>query len=288
MSVVLFAQRRADVPAPQAIRGGSFEASGVVAVPGTNGVLIVDDGRPRHVLWMELSPSGTQVGEVVVVPIHADVLDMEDITTDGQFFYVVGSQSQGGGSQADGLVRFRFHPTTLETTHVERATGLRQMLAATVPELRRSGRRGGDGILNIEGLVWDPVRSRLLLGLRSPVSGDDALIVPLRFRDSSKALAIDNLVVDGAAIRLPLGGDGIRGLGYDATRGVVLVIAGASTYARATDFRLLEWDGATLGSLRDIATFPSHQKPEGVTRMILGGRPRTVIVFDIGGYRVID
>jgi hypothetical protein len=285
--VALFAQRRVDPVPPRAIRGGSFEASGVVAVPGANGVLIVDDGRPKHVLWMALSASGTQVGEVVAVPIHADVVDMEDITTDGQFFYVVGSQSQGGGRKADGLVRFRFHPDSLSTSDVERATGLRQMLAAVVPELQGDSNRGDD-VLNIEGLVWDPVRSRLLLGLRSPLSGGQALLVPLRFRDPAQPLSTGNLVVDGALIRLPLGGDGIRGLGYDAVRNVHLLIAGATTAGRAMEFRLFEWDGATAASLFGIAMFPAHQKPEGVTRMMLGGKSRTVLVFDVGGYRVLD
>ena len=35
-------------------QGGLFEASGVVAVPGTDGVLFVDDNRADEVLWMRL------------------------------------------------------------------------------------------------------------------------------------------------------------------------------------------------------------------------------------------
>ena len=40
------------------IIGGTFEASGVVNVPGSNGVLFVDDSRTTEILWMELAPDG--------------------------------------------------------------------------------------------------------------------------------------------------------------------------------------------------------------------------------------
>jgi hypothetical protein len=283
---VSLAQQRLETAPPRAFRGAMFEASGVVGVPGTDGVLMVDDGRPRHVLWVQLSPDGTQVGDVTEVPIHADVPDLEDITSDGEYFYVVGSQSQGGGQTTAGLVRFRFHPKSLTTTHVEQATGLKQMLVAAVPELQ--GGRGRGLPLNIEGLMWDPVRAHLLLGLRSPTAGGQALVIALRLRDSSRPLTTDNLTLDGPPIRLPLGGDGIRGLGYDSARQTCLLIAGASSYGHPVDFQIFEWDGATAASLREIAAFPASQKPEGITRMTLGGRRRTVVVFDIGGYRVMD
>src|SRR5262245_13164438 len=75
-------------------QGGVFQASGVTPVPGTDGVLFVDDDRADEVLWMRLDQDGNQVGEIKPVKIGVSIDDPEGITCDGSWFYVVGSQSQ--------------------------------------------------------------------------------------------------------------------------------------------------------------------------------------------------
>jgi hypothetical protein len=281
-AVVASSAQSALVP-PIPFRGGVFEASGVVDVPGANGVLFVDDDHPKHVLWMPLSSAGVQAGDVTSVAIHATVPDMEDITTDGDWIYVIGSQSRGN-RKADGLVRFHFHPDTLTVSDVQAIAGLRALLAAAKPELGSRGR--GVGALNIEGLTWDARRSRLLLGLRAPMAGADAIVLPVTIRDRTQPLAAANLDLSAPAIHLPLGGLAIRGLGYDRERHVALVLAGRSTDAPSNDFGLYEWDGETATSLRHIGSYPAHQKAEGIARLTLGGARKTIVVFDSSGYRV--
>jgi hypothetical protein len=271
---------------PQPFQNGKYEASGVVEVPGANGVLFVDDGHPKHVFWMGLTDLGAEATPVTPVDIDAHVPDMEDITTDGRFIYVVGSQSQGGSRKTDGIVRFQFDAKTQTVSNVQHATGLRQMLSAALPDLLGGARRSE--WLNIEGLTWDPAGGRLLLGLRSPMAGDDAAIVPLRLRDGAAPFTTENLQVAGAVMRLPLGGRAIRGLGYDAERRLFLILAGASTYGPGLPFFLYEWDGTSPASLRQVASFPQHEKPEGVTRVHLGGRAHTFIVFDTSAYVLLD
>ena len=58
-----------------AILGGTFEASGVAAVPGTSGVLFVNDAMSDAVLWMELDSSGAQKGEAVFGPDLREIGD---------------------------------------------------------------------------------------------------------------------------------------------------------------------------------------------------------------------
>src|SRR5262245_46590809 len=58
-------------------RGVVFEASGVVSVPGTDGVIFIDDGRADEVLWMRLDQDGNQVGEIKPIRIGANVVDPE-------------------------------------------------------------------------------------------------------------------------------------------------------------------------------------------------------------------
>jgi len=160
-----------------------------------------------------------------------------------------------------------------------------------VAELRGEGdRKGKDGGVNIEGLAWDARRGRLLLGLRSPVVDGHALLVPLRLRDQRGAFSIDNLEVEGSkAIRLSLGGIGIRGIEYDGRANVFRIISGAAEDQVQTDFGLWEWSGDEKQPvLRETNKFDNSLKPEGVARVAVGGRDFMLIVFDASGYTVTD
>jgi hypothetical protein len=264
-------------PDPPFIAGGRFEASGLASVPGSQGVLFVDDGQDRQVYWMELDARGKQVGTAIAVPLGANVVDPEGITASSTHYYVVGSQSKKG-SDGDGLLRFAFAEANRTVSGVERITGLKALLTERVPELKNGG------VLNIEGLAWDPSGKRLLLGLRTPVVNGQALVIPLGLIDPSGAFAANNLRVD-EAIRLPLGGAGIRSIEYDESAKTFQLIAAAES---DNTFRLLEWNGQAGASVRDIASFPKSLKPEGVARVSLGGKSSRVIVFDTGRVSVLN
>jgi hypothetical protein len=274
-----------------AFRGGTFEASGVAHVPGTNGVLFVDDGRTDEVLWMELGESRNQTGEVKGIKLGTSVIDLEGITTDGTHFYVVGSQSKSKGDEAAGLVRFRFDAGAQRIEGVESITGLKRFLAENVAELRGMGdTKYKDGGINVEGIAWEPRGGMLLLGLRSPVVDGQALVVPLRLRDPRGAFSAGNLKVEGAkAIRLPLGGAGIRSIEFDERRKAFSVLSGAAADGEQADFKLWEWNGDALRPLlREAGAFDRKLKPEGITRVTSGGRDYNFIVFDTSGYSAMD
>jgi hypothetical protein len=266
---------------PARIEGGDFEASAVAYVPNSNDVLVVDDQSESRLFLIELGRDGAQTRPATPIALHADVVDPEGITYDGHYYYVVGSQSKKDG-EGDGLVRFVFDARTREIGSVERIQGLGAWLAGHVAELRSGGRNDG---LDIEGLAWDPLGQRLLLGLRAPVVDGSALVVPVRLQDPKGPFARENLRLDGESIRVSLDGDGIRSLEYDAKVKTFRIIAGASG-DRGSDFRLLEWDGRTGSRPRPVTTFPEKQKPEGITRATLDQRPVTVIVFDTGRFAV--
>jgi hypothetical protein len=265
---------------PRLIAGGRFEASGVASVAGSPGVLFVDDGQERQVYWLELAADGTQVGNATPVALGANVVDPEGITASGTHYYVVGSQSKAKSDGGDSLIRFAFAEASRRVSGLERVTGLKAWLTARVPELQ------GRNTLDIEGLAWDPLGRRLLLGLRTPVVDGSALVIPIELIDSGGAFETGNLrVSDGAAIRLALGGSGIRSLEYDEAAKSFLVIAGDE---RGGGARLLEWNGEAAGPLRAVATFPNNLKPEGVAHVTLGAKPVRVVVFDTGRVSVLD
>ena len=271
--------------------GGTFEASGVAHVPGADGVLFVDDGRTDEVFWMRLGEGRKQEGAIKPVRLGVSVIDLEGITTDGARFYVVGSQSKSKGGDTAGLVRFRFDAQGERIEGVESISGLKRLLAENVAELRgMAERKYKDGGINVEGLAWDQKNGRLLLGLRSPVVEGHALVVPLRLRDPRGAFTSDNLEVEGSkAIRLPLGGAGVRSIEYDARAKAFRVIAGAGPNSEKLDFKLWEWDGdAARPALREVGAYDRSLKPEGVTRVSSAGRDFTFIVFDTSGYAATD
>lgn len=271
--------------------GGTYEASGVAHVPGTDGVLFVDDGRTDEIFWMKLDDGGRQAGTIQAVRLGASVIDLEGMTFDGTHFYAVGSQSKPKGGDLAGLVRFRFDPQTGQVAETQSVIGLKPFLAANVTELRGMERtKYKDGGINIEGLAHDPRSGRLLLGLRSPVVDGHALVVPLRLRDARGAFTAANLEVEGGrAIKLPFNGAGIRSIEYDERAKAFRVITGAAPNNEQLDFKLWEWDGnserPTLHELRD---YDRRLKPEGITRVSAGARDFGFLVFDTSGYSAAE
>jgi hypothetical protein len=258
------------------LAGGPFEASGAVEAPG-GGVLFVDDGRPDAVMFMQLD--GDTAGTPVAVPLGASVADPEGITTDGTWVYVVGSQSRGRSDGA-GLVRFRFDAGKRKADGAESIADLTSLLSERLPALAASGKKRGP--LNIEGLAWDARNRRLLLGLRGPLDGKHALLVPVTMRDPKGAFAAANLEV-GEPIRLDLDGSGVRGIEADGDSFWVL----AGGVGDAGTSRLVQWDG-TGAAVRVAATFPDGLKPEGVVRTTVDGKPRTLVLCDTSRYMLMD
>jgi hypothetical protein len=279
-------------PEPKiAFSGGTFEASGVVQVPGTDAVLFVDDDRTNEIFWMRLGEDRKQAGAIKAIDIGTNIIDLEGITTDGVHFYIVGSQSKSKGGDLAGLARFKFDTANQRAAGTEVASGLKKFLADNVLELRgMENTKYDDGGINIEGIAWDPRNMRLLLGLRSPVVEGQALVVPLKLRDPKAALSIENLEVEGGkAIRLPLTGAGIRSIEYDESRKAFYVITGAGPNSEKMDFKFWEWSGNEAAPTpREWNMFDRRLKPEGIARVSTGLKDFIFIVFDTSGYAATD
>ena len=268
------------VGGPVPIAGGTFEASGVAHVPGTTQFLFVDDDRPAEVFVIEVTPEGKQRGGAVSVPIAVRVTDPEGMTWDGRHFYVVGSQSKLTGTDGDGLVRFLYDPATRRVDRVESIRDLKGWLASHVPELRGIDRKVGDHVLNIEGLAWDPIGRRLLLGLRAPVIDNHALIVPLALPPAGERFTRETIRLAGETIRLPLGGAGIRSIEFDEVSRHFRLVTGATLNDESLDFHVVAWDGEEDVRFDAAQRFDRHLKPEGLVTAFDEAGAMTVLVFD--------
>jgi hypothetical protein len=281
----------AQIKSMTAFVGGPYEASGIAGVSGTDGVLFVDNGRPGQVFWMGLDQNGKQAGAIKSTELGVVIEDIEGLTTDGTYFYAVSSQSRPKAIASAGLIRFKFNARSQTAEEVASISGLKKFLVENVAELRgEAARKSKDGGLNIEGIAWDPQRGRLLLGLRSPIINEHALLVPLKLRDARGQFSIENLEVEGSkAIRLPLGGGGVRSIEYDRKAKLFRIISGASEDQQQTDFGLWEWNGSEhQAATRETHKFDKILKPEGVARATVGNRDFLIVVFDAGGYTVVD
>jgi hypothetical protein len=268
------------------------ETSGVVAESNGNGLLVVDDGRRNEILWVPLSEAGKQDGDLKPVPLNVDFIDAEAITYGNSYYYVVTSQSDPNNPASNLLMRFSFDPQThtIRGAQAEVVSGLRGFLLKNVPEISAKGIAPGlEGGLNIEGMAYDPNHERLLLGLRSPFIGSQAVLVPLKLINPLAPLSINNIQVDQpSVIPLSLDGQGIRDINYDPHSKTFLIISGAPETEKKTDFGLWEWSGNVSDQPRRVMKLEENYKPEGVTGVTINGQSFVIVVGDTGDYSRLD
>lgn len=275
-------------------QGGMFEASSVVQVPGTDGVLFVDDRKLDEILWMQVDESGKQKGTTKPITLGASVADLEGITYGNGYYYVCGSQSDPKDGEQNAIARFTFDAVSQTAKGIEVVANFRGFLLSNLPELKGEGEKNGkEGGLNIEGLAWDPKQNRLLLGLRSPQMNGNAVIVPVAFQNPNGPFSTDNLkVADPRAIQLPLEGLGVRDIQFDSHLDAFLIISGAPEHhEKKLGFKLWQWNGdstSTDSALQALTDLDLQMKPEGVTHFDFAGHDFIFIVGDAGVYAKID
>src|ERR1041384_135447 len=275
-------------------QGGAFEASGVVQVPGTDGLLVVDDQKLDEILFLHVDETGRQSGPQKPIALGASVADLEAITYGNGYFFATGSQSDPKDGEKNAIARFKFDIGSQSITGTEVIPNFRAFLLSNVPALKDGSEKSGkDGGLNIEGLAWDPKRSRLILGLRSPQVSGSALIVSLTLQNPSGSFSIDNLRV-GESQTIPLEGLGIRDIQFDSRLDAFLIISGAPEHHdKKLGFKLWQWNGETVSSQSDpallaLTDLDTQMKPEGITHVDFKGHDFIFIVGDAGSYIKLD
>lgn len=267
--------------------GGTYEASGVAHVPGTNGVLFVSDGSKGEVFWMQLDENGKQEGSIKSIPLGVNFKDSESITYGNSYFYLLTSQSDPKDGEENVFVRFDLNQETQSLRgQPDIINNFRSFLLSNVLDIASLGAPpGAEGGLNIEGIAWDPNYGRLLLGLRSPLIGNQAVLIPLMFRDPRGAFARENLKIgDPRVILLPLEGHGIRDITYDTRIKNFLIISGAPENVPKNNFILWEWDGQPDSKPVKLLTLDEKMKPEGITSTTIKGQSFVFVVGDAGSY----
>lgn len=272
---------------------GLYEPSAIQQLPDRR-FLVVEDEKEHSFSLVSLNASGV----VKSTPLSpgwfesGDAFwkldDLEGLALDSAgYLYAVTSHSRGDDGDEkksrDKLVRFRIEGDRVVSSVV--VDGLKRALGAAHPVLAVAAQiedvKSGGG-LNIEALEITPDRQRLLIGFRSPLQGDRALIASVE--NPCAIFETDEAPQVSAALQaLDLGGHGIRGMSYMASLGGYLLISGPTSRAH-DEFKLWFWSGQPAASARRV-TVPGLQgfeRAEGVSPAVIDGEQRIIIVSDDG------
>ena len=266
--------------------GKTYESSGAAWVAGTNQVLFVDDKDAQNIFCVTLDDNADQSGDLIAVPLGTTVDDAEDITFDGTYYYVQGSQFRKKSDQGAGIVRFKYDPTSRSVSDLQGIEDWKGVLIKNVTELAASqGQVRTEDAINIEGLGWDPNGKRLMLGFRNPLMNGSAMIVPVGLKDAAGAFTADNLSF-APAVKLDLEGLAIRAIEWDAAKNKFLIIAGATEGEKKEGFFLWSWDGS--GAPEKVEELDKKIKPEGIASIDRDGNHFLYVVGDAGYYQRLD
>ena len=275
-----------------------YEPSGVQQLPDGRFVVIEDEAVHPMGLF-SLLPDG-QVSEL---PLYRSSLtgwispnrvlssleDLEAVAMDelGRIYAITSHSRKASGRRADEreqLVRFSLEGE--QVTGYQAVHKLRKAISRQHDALKDSTKIRDvkdDGGFNIEGLSFDAGKQKLLIGLRSPRAGSNAIIVVLEnpravFDHGEKPRVSDQL------IELDLDGGGIRAICYDPHLGGYLIISRKP----GKSFKLWLWSGNDTDSpqrLR-IPHIKNLRQAEGVTPVLIDGRAEGILIVSDDGIGV--
>jgi hypothetical protein len=137
---------------------------------------------------------------------------------------------------------------------------LKRDLAFSFPELSKNSAFSTSEI-NIEGLCYDEVSKKLLIGFRAPVVNGEAML--LAIENPREIFTKQERPKFSKPIRLNLDGLGIRDITYDAEKKGFWIIAGSAN-ERVTSFSLWFWDRDT-NKVHLMKNHPDIGYGEGIT-----------------------
>lgn len=279
---------------------GACDASAAVDLDGRRFVIASDEPTAAgehalHVYELDLPRPVASLGlreDLGLRGIAEDEIDLESATrVDKRIYWASSHGRKTDGSAAK--ARRCFFATDVGTDgHLEAAGTpyarlVEDMLAEPalaslqLEQLESQGLPPERGGLNIEGM-GARADGALLLGLRSPLMGGCAVLLP--FLNPDAVLGGHERARFEAPIQLDLGGNGVRDLAYDPARHAWFVLAGAAGrgYGRA----LYAWSGERDARAVPIeAPLPRDFNAEAVMVDPVTGQLR---LFSDDGARTVD
>ncbi len=263
------------------------EPSGLVHL-GSDEFLIVEDEPERPVHRVRLTTDGQlqEMGRVEILngDLNPPLIlnDLEGITYDGTYVYVVTSHSQNkAGNAGEGrmvLVRYKYESGILHSP--QQIKNLKDVVVAhlrpymstlTTEQIWRK--------INIEGLSWSPKTEFLSVAFRGPLVFEKSLVLHLA--------DLDNYFEQQTAIGMPmqfswldLANQGIRSLSWDDDLNGYFIATGR----KGVGHELWKWFGEVDSPAVKVTTEaqPLPQGTEGISSFQFNGRKSMLMVIDDG------
>jgi len=272
---------------------GIYEPSAIQQLPDGR-FLVVEDEKQHPFSLVTISSDG----RVSSIPLSQGPLeaghafrkldDLEALALDHSgYVYAMTSHSRDGDGDEkksrDKLVRFRVEGDHVLSPLVIK--GLKPALVAAHPVLAAAAEildvKSGGG-LNIEALEISPDQQRLLIGFRSPLLDNRAIIASVE-NISAIFEAGESPRISATLETLDLGGNGIRGMSYFPALGGYLIVSGPVAREQV-HFQLWFWSGRHGEPARRVTVpgLPGFEHAEGVSPALIDGRQRIIIVSDDG------
>ena len=269
----------------------NYEPSGAQQLP--DGRIVIVEDESRHALSvLTISNDGDMLPKSLTAELKKSKLgklnDLEGVTADNAgYIYAITSHSpKASGKRTDArekLVRFKLDGEKIIQAGV--IANLRDAISSKHSALKDATQVADvkdDSGFSIEGLSFDRTKEELLIGLRSPVINDNAVIVVLQNPDTAFAKKKKPKIAS-ELIYLDLGKGGIRGMTYDDKLDGYFILSRREDKKKKL-FRLWFWDGDRSHSPRHVQIQGDNdiKHAEGITPIRHNGEERLLIVFDDG------
>ncbi len=272
---------------------GSYEPSAIQQLADGR-FLVVEDEKQHPFSLLTISSGGSvsstplNMGPQIAGDAFGKLDDLEGVALDRLgFIYALTSHSRDDAGaekkSRDKLVQFRIEGNRLVAPRV--VNGLKRALAATHSILAAAAEiqdvKTGGG-LNIEALEINPDQQRLLIGFRSPLQGNRALIASV---ENPRVMfeAGEPPRISATLEALDLGGNGIRGMSYIPWLEGYLVVSGPVAREQV-HFELWFWSGHPGAQARRVTVsgLQGFERAEGVSPAVIDGKEQIIIVSDDG------
>ncbi len=212
--------------------------------------------------------------------------DLEGIDSDNQgYLYAITSHSFTSKGKRkknrEKLVRFQIQEQTIIKPIVIKT--LKVAIADQHPFLRMAleekNSKSKQGF-NIEGLSLNPTQDKLLLGLRSPLKDNKAIILTLDNINDVFNLQTP-LKISPEVHFIDLGGEGIRSLNYIPRLDGYLIVSGPVGKSKNIEFKLWLWNIQKNTTQRvTVEGLSGFEEAEGLAPISWNGHPRLLIMTD--------
>ena len=213
-----------------------------------------------------------------------DDLEGIDIDSSGYLYTITSHSFTAKGERKknrEKLARFKIQgqtiiePVVIKT--LREAIAKEHPLLATALEERNSKSKQG---FNIEGLSLNSTQDKLLLGLRSPLKDNKAIVLTLENINDSFNLQTP-LKISSKIHFLDLKGEAIRSLNYIPYLKGYLIVSGPVGKSKNIEFKLWLWNLQENTTQRvTVDGLEGFEEAEGVAAITWNGKPRLLIMTD--------